>query len=99
MVWLSLAKYILPPILLLGILFGVYYSGKFAERKQHVQKQLELKVERLEEEQKITDYGQKLKQKVAPIKKFPPSPAKDEVYSCLLSNDPLSNECDKLLQP
>lgn len=97
MVWLSLAKYILPPILIIGVLVGIYYKGRSVERKVHVQEQLQTKIERLEAHQEVVEQAQKIKRQVEVIKARPSSPQKDEAYSCLFSNDPLGGKCDKYL--
>ncbi len=98
MPWLSLVKYILPPILIIGLAIGIYYKGRSVERKTHVQEQLRVTIERLKADQDVVAVGEKIKRKVEVVKKAPPSKAKDDAYSCLFSNAPLEGKCDSFLQ-
>jgi len=98
--WSTLLKYLGPPIILGLIILGVYYKGKSVERKNQAHDQMRLVIDRLKLDDQVVDQGQKVKRKVESFRAAQPptpSPAKDEAYSCLLSQDPLSGKCDQLL--
>lgn len=93
--YLSLLKWVGPPVLVLLILAGVYFKGRSVERRSHVQEQLQLILKRKQAEQKVIDHGVKIKRKVDESRQA--KPIKDDRDSCLLSTDPLEGACESLL--